>query len=269
MTFRTAVPVCGLLPTAACDLQHGYAKRFLFIAGIARPSELLLHKKPKELITPILIHDGKHYVVEWDLGAPLAWTPGDLAKQLESGNFERVRRFRSVFSLQLQRLFTSSLSRVGTPVMPPMQHWTGVTISYKDQNGLLHQLASVKPADRKAVVLIGRTESTYVDRLMLESEVVGELRVGMLKVDVNSLAANERGKWETAIQERELFSKLEEGISYTRDRLERSFSGSGYDIVTVVGPYLEQAKNPINAERKVTNPQHGPLIIELEMPDPL
>ena len=87
--------------TAACDLQHGYAKRFMFIAGIAWPSELLLHKKSKELITPILIHDGKRYVIEWDLGAPVAWTPSELAKQLESGNFMRVRRFRPVFSLQL------------------------------------------------------------------------------------------------------------------------------------------------------------------------
>lgn len=253
--------------TAACDLQHGYAKRVLFLAGVAKPSELLLHKKPDALRTPVLIHDGKHYVVEWDRSAPVAWTRNDVAKQLESRVFERVRRFRSVFSLQLQQLFTSYLSRVGTPVMPPVQHLTGATISYASQDGLLHQLASVSPADGKAVVLVGRTEDKPVDRLVLAPEIVSELRVAMQNVDANSLAPKYRERWEAAMQNRELFSKMEgEGITYSRGGIARSFKGSEYDIVTVVGPYLEQS--PITAERKIVG-DYGPLIFELQVPDPL
>lgn len=267
--FAKGERIALVVLTAACDIQHGNAKRFLFIAGVARPSELQLHKKPNASLTPILIHDGKHYVVEWELGAPVAWTSKEVADQLESGNFERVRRFRSLFSLQLQQLFTSSLSRVGTPVMPPVQHLTGATISYKDQNGGLHQLVSFKPADRKAVVLVGRTEREHVDRLMLAPDVVSELRIDMQKVDKNNLTANEREKWETAVQNRELFSRMEgEGIPYSRSGSARSFKGSGYDIVTVVGPYIEQGKSPINAERIIRG-DHGPLIVELEIPEPM
>ncbi|MCI0392982.1 MAG: hypothetical protein MOB07_29975, partial [Acidobacteria bacterium] len=265
--FAKGERIALVVLTAACDLQHGNAKRFLFIAGVARPSELQLHKKPNASLTPILIHDGKHYVVEWDLGAPVAWTPKEVDDQLEMGNFERVRRFRSLFSLQLQQLFTSSLSRVGTPVMPPVQHLAGATISYKDQNGGLHQLVSFKPVDRKAVVLVGRNEREHVDRLMLAPNVVSELRIDMQKVDKNSLTASEREKWETAVQNRELFSKMEgEGIPYMRSGSARSFKGTAYDIVTVVGPYIEPGKSPINAERVVRG-EHGPLIVELEVPD--
>lgn len=248
--------------TAACDLQHGNASRFLFIAGVAKPSELLFHKKPKALLTPMLIHDGRRYVIEWDLGTPIAWTPREAARQLESGNFERVRRFRSLFSLQLQQLFTSSLSRVGTPVMLPVQHLAGAKVSYKDQAGVLHQLTVVRPADRQAVLMVGRGEKSHFDVLMLSPELVKELRIEMQKVDTNSLAERERAMWETAVRDRQLFSKMEEGIPYKRDGSERSFSKTEYDIVTVIGPYIDQT--PVSPERTIRG-NHGPLIIELEI----
>lgn len=248
--------------TAACDLQHGNANRFLFIAGVAKPSELLFHKKSKATLTPMLIHDGRHYVIEWDLGTPIAWTPRETARQLESGNFERVRRFRSLFSLQLQQLFTSSLSRVGTPVMPPAQHLAGATISYKDQAGVLRPLTSVRPADRQAVLMVGRDEKSHFDILMLSPELVKDLRIEMQRVDTNSLAERDRATWEAAVRNRQLFSKMEEGIPYKRDRLERSFSNTEYDIVTVVGPYID--KTPVSPERTIKG-DHGPMIIELEI----
>jgi hypothetical protein len=264
--FARGERIALLVLTAACDLQHGNAKRFLFMAGVAKPSELLLHKKSKAPFTPIVIHDGRHYVINWDLGAPITWTPRELASQLDAGNFERVRRFRSLFSLQLQQQFTSALSRVGTPVIPPVQHLTGVTISYRDQEGVLRSLASVSPTDRQAVVLVGRDENANIDRLILAPEVVKDLQIDMQKVDVNNLAAKDREKWQNAVQNRELFSRMESGIPYSRSGLERSFKGSSYDVVTVVGPYLPQDKNPIGADRTLKGEQ-GPLIIELEMPD--
>jgi hypothetical protein len=264
--FTKGERIALVVLTAACDIQHGNAKRLLFIAGVAKPSELCFHLKPKALFTPILIHDGKRYVINWDLGAPVTWSPNEFAEQLRNGNFERVRQFRSLFSLQLQQLFTSSVARVGTPVIPPVQHLAGVTISYRDQNGTLQHVVSVKPADRKAVVLVGRNEHAHIDRLMLAPEVVSDLHVDIQKVDTNSIAANELGKWKTAVQNRELFLKMEEGMQYARDSMRRPFSGSSYDIVTVVGPYIENS--PITPERKI-NRNHGLLIIELEVPDPL
>jgi len=264
--FAKGERIALLVLTPACDLQHDYAKRFLFITGVARPSELLLHKKPKELVTPILFHDGKDYVIEWDLGNPVTWTRSELANHIKSDNFQRVRRFRSTFSIQLQQLFTSSLSRVGTPVMPPMQHSAGATISYKDQEGKLHQLISVTPSDRSAVVLIGRSENALIDRLILAPDVVGKLRVAMVKVDIEALPEKLREGWRISVEQRALFSKMEEGVPYSRDRLERSFKNSDYDIVTVVGPYVDPKKNPIDQERVIKG-DYGPLIIELEVPE--
>jgi len=254
-----------VLLTAACDIQHGNAKRFLFIAGVAKPSELLFHKKPSALLTPVLFHDDKHYVLEWDLGAPVAWTPKEAIQHLEAGDFERVRRFRPLFSLQLQQLFTSGLSRVGTLVMPPIQQLMGVRISYVDQNSDLRQLVAYKVVDRKAVALVGRDEEKFVDRLMLAPEVVGELRVAMQKVDVDSIAEKKRENWKSAVESRTLFAKMKEGIPYDRKGFARAFKGLSYDIVTVIGPYSDTEKGPITAERKLKGDQ-GPLIVELDIP---
>lgn len=265
--FAKGERIALLALTPACDLQHGYAKRFFFISGIAKPSELLLHKK-SESLTPILIHEEKQYVIEWDVGAPVAWSLNELEAQLnsETPNFERVRRFRSLFSLQLQQKFTSSLSRVGTPVMPPMQHLTGATISYRDNDGLLRQLATVSPPDRLAVLLVGREGRNFVDRLALDSQIVSELRVEMQGVDPVSIATNKRASWVAGVENREMYSKMEQGLSYSRNGIQRSFKGTEYDILSIIGPYVEN--NPIGAERTIRDPQYGPLIIELLLDSP-
>lgn len=253
--------------TPACDIQHSYAKRLFFIAGIAKPSELLLHKKQDALITPILIHNGTHYVVEWDLGAPVSWVPSDFAKQLQAGVFERVRRFRALFSLQLQQRFASNLSRVGTTVIPPLQHLAGATISYRDKAGNLQKLISFKPYDRQGVLLVGRDEDNNpIDRFMLDVEVISTLRIGMQSVDVENLQANQKEKWSEVVQKRDLFSKMEQGIPYARKGTNRPFTGLDYDIVMVIGPHAGQA-NPIT-DRTIKNNKAGPLIIELSLEAP-
>lgn len=259
--FANGERIALLTLTAACDLQHGNAQRFFFIAGIARPSELLFHKK-SDALTPILKHEDKEYVIEWYTGAPVAWSATDLERHLkgETANFQVVRQFRSLFSLQLQQKFTSSLSRVGIPVMPPMQYLAGATISYRDTDGLLHELISVRATDRLAVLLIGRDERNLIDRLVLDYRVISELRVAMEAVDSEKLPANMRAKWSAGVQSREMFFKMEQGVSYSRNGLERSFKGANYDILTVVGPY---ANTPISSERTIRDAQYGPLIIEL------
>jgi hypothetical protein len=251
--------------TPACDLQHRYAKRLFFLAGVAKPSELLLHRKQDALITPILIHQGTHYVVEWELGAPVSWVPSDFAKQLDAGVFERVRSLRPLFSLQLQQRFTSNLSRVGTPVMPPMQHVAGVTISYRDKNARLHKLISFKAYDRQALLLVGRDENNNpLDRLMLDVDAISAIRIEMQGVDPENLQANQKDRWSKALQKRDLFSKMEQGIPYARRGPNRPFTDSDYDIVTVIGPHAGQA-NPITPERTIRNNKAGPLIIELSL----
>jgi hypothetical protein len=246
----------------ACDLQHRNATRVLFIAGVAKPSELILHTKPTALWTPVLLHNDIRYTIHWDLGAPVAWTLVELSNQLEAGSFERVRRFRSLFSLQLQQLFTSSLSRVGTPVMPPIQFMTGVTISYVDKDGIAQTLVSAQAAEGKAVLLVGRTERDYVDRLTLAQELTSEVRVKMQKLDGSLLRERDRERWKNAIQTRELFSKMEEGMVYDRGAFKRPFSKSAYDVVTVIGSESEKEK-VITPDRRCKD-DLGPVLIEID-----
>lgn len=260
--FAKGERIALVLLTAACDIQHANAKRYLLIAGVAKPSELIFHKKPSPEITPVLFHNGKHYVVQWDLGAPISLMPSELKRHLESGTFERVRRFRSLFSLQLQQLFTSALSRVGTPVMPPMQHVSGLTVSVIGKADELKQLLSFSREERKAVVLVGRSERDVLDRLILAPQVVDDLRHAVQKVDINSLAEKQREKWAAAVGDREFFSKMKQGIPYERKGFGRAFKGSGYDVVSVLGPYME--KDPITADRKLKG-DFGPLILELKL----
>lgn len=263
--FAKGERIALLVLNAACDLQHEKVKRIFFIAGVARPSKLQRHTRPDMLLTPVLFHDGISYVVEWDPGAPVAWTLNDVAQQLnlEAPSFERVRRFRTVFSLQLQQRFTSDLSRVGTPVMPPMQHVTAARISYRDKSGHLHDLISIETENRQAILLVGwEKKKEYVDRLMLDLDVVSKLRIAMQKVDGNGIDQNLKARWIASVQNRELYSKMQEGIPYSRNTTKRSFSNTAYDIVTVIGPHLEQ-ENPIDAERTIKNQSMGPLIIEL------
>jgi hypothetical protein len=85
----------------------------------------------------------------------------------------------------------------------------------------------------------------------------------MQKVDANTLAANQRQKWSAALLNRETFSKMEQGLTYSRTGLERSFKGTDYDILTIVGPYVET--NPITGERTTHEKGLGPLIIELNL----
>ncbi|HZS47721.1 MAG TPA: hypothetical protein VFC63_21815, partial [Blastocatellia bacterium] len=262
--FGKGERIALLALTAACDLQHENATRFLFIAGVAKPSELILHKRPTPQLTPILIVDGKHYVVQWEIGAPVAMSENDFKDKIDSGVFIRVRRFRPLFSLQLQQLFTSSLSRVGTMVMPPAQHLAGVVISYRDQNRILRQLISLQPIDGKAVILVGRGVKDFIDKLILGPEVVSELRIAVNKVDVNTLNQNERQKWQSAVHTRELYSKMEEGIPFSREGLKAPFTGTTYDIVTVIGPYVKES--PINADRVISG-NANLLVIELKVSD--
>ena len=132
-------------------------------------------------------------------------------------------------------------------------------------DGLLHELVSVTAAERRAVVLVGRDEQKLVDRLVLDSELISELRVRMQRVDANTLAAGKRQQWTNAVASREIFIQLEQGLVYSRDGWKRSFRGTDYDILLIVGPYVEEGRSPISAQRTVQDQALGPLVIELSM----
>jgi hypothetical protein len=261
--FGKGERIALLATSAACDLQHGKVKRILFLAGVAKPSELVMHGRQRAELTPVLIHNDLRYAIKWDLGAPVAWMPSELNERLQSGAFERVRRFRSLFTLQLQQLFTSALSRVGTPVMPPVRHMASIVISYADKDANVQTLISTTAAEGKAVLLVGRTGEEYVDRLTLGQDLISDLRFKMQSLDAGTLAPQVREKWGAAIRTRDMFSRLEEGIRYKRSGLGRPFKDSPFDIVTVIGPVFE-GDPIITTDQKASKGPHGPLYIEID-----
>jgi hypothetical protein len=100
---------------------------------------------------------------------------------------------------------------------------------------------------------------------MLAPEVVGEVRSAMQKSAIDDLPEKSRDRWNAALESREFFSRMKEGIPYERKGFARAFKSLPFDVVTVIGPYSDKEKSPITAERKLKG-DHGPLIIELEIP---
>lgn len=101
-----------------------------------------------------------------------------------------------------------------------------MTISCRDSDGLLHQLASVNATiDERFCLLVAM--KGLIDRLVLDFQVVSELRARLQSVDPNNLPANKRDKWAAGVQDRDV---LKDGasLSYTRDGAERSFNGTEY-----------------------------------------
>jgi hypothetical protein len=102
---------------------------------------------------------------------------------------------------------------------------------------------------------------------MLDLDVVSKLRLAMQKVDADAIDKNLRLRWVDTVQKRELFTKMQEGIPYSRTSDQRAFANTAYDVVSVIGPHLAKA-SPIDADRVIKNQSMGPLIIEL-LSDPV
>jgi hypothetical protein len=254
-----------LVLTQACDLQQGNAKTVLFLAGVARPAELVFDTRPDALRTPSLIAEARRYLVEWEVGAPMSWTPEELKRRLAADSFRRMRRFRTLHALQLQQLFAGKLSRVGTPVMPPPRHGAGVDISYVNKEGRAVSLLVVPTEKRQAVVLVGRDKKKHTDHLVLSSELVDELRGAMRRVAVDRLSEKDRAKWSTVLADREFFASLEQRVPYDRNASKRPFAGKpAVDILQVVGPYVDPQNKPVKADGSADR-NAGPLIVDIKV----
>jgi hypothetical protein len=248
--------------TQSCDIQQGNAKRMLFLAGVARPAALSHHKRPEAKLTPSLLLGADQYVIEWEMTAPISWSFESLRQNIADGYYQRVRRFRSLYVLQLQQSFASALVRVGTPALMPLQHVAGVIISYRDVEGKVHEVLSASVGDRQAVAMVGRDENKHTDRLVLSPELVGSLKEALRSVAANTLPENRRADWKGAVGSREFFQLFEQGISYERDASVRSLAKTPFDVLQVVGPYAKSS--PIFANRTVEHKSKtGPLFIEI------
>lgn len=253
-----------LVVTQVCDLQRGGVGRLLFLPGIARPMDLRLHKRPDKLCTPILRTGEQVFVVNWQPEtAPFTCTEAELKTRLENGYYRRARRFRTIYALQLQQEFASSLTRVGTIVGPPVRHAVGLRVFFRSRDQNLTLLIELPDTPENAVAMVGRDSDGLVDLLALSPDAVERLRAALMTVDPQAVAAlgtkGEPKKWSDAVTARGLYRALEHGIRYKRDRRLRPLKDAD-DIVEIVGPFTAEKETPTVGEKFGPN---GPLIIHI------
>lgn len=116
-----------LVINAQCDLavRPGSSHRpsdaeqsILLLPGYLKPLDSDLKKFIA--FTELYQHDGVSFRIKWDTKKVLTIPHGQFAEWKDQMNCERVARLRLPYALEIQRSFAAELTRVGTPVTPPI-----------------------------------------------------------------------------------------------------------------------------------------------------
>ena len=146
--FRTDDKV-WLCITATCDLAFGptrpkRSKRsVLLIPGKLLPIEIEL--KPFERRMPrteLVWLDKKVYRILWDTKEVARTDWGDIMKWQAAKKAKRIARLHAPFALEIQRLFTADLTRIGMPVPPPLYSPQAVRLTCLDEHGVELELTT-------------------------------------------------------------------------------------------------------------------------------
>jgi hypothetical protein len=158
--------------TQACDLLQGNSTSVLFVPGSIHPYSSKFHKKPEGSRTPVLRVGDKQYVIDWDVGSPVAWPAKEISSRMgANGEYDTVRRFRTLYALKMQQLFTGNLGRVGTPAPVPARYPVQLKIFFRNASGEAVLLLETTAEEDKAVCLFGRdAENRTLSRLVLVPE---------------------------------------------------------------------------------------------------
>ncbi len=119
-----------LVITPQCDLEIRPAKgkeaqmepktgSILLLPGYLFPLDEKIPDRFKAH-TELYKRGEKVYQIGWDVKDARAIPHGDFTKWASSKKLEREARLRQTFALDIQRSFAADLSRIGTPVMPPI-----------------------------------------------------------------------------------------------------------------------------------------------------
>ena len=102
-------PISGAKSSLSILLLPGYLSSALYRGG----GEAKAKTEP-------YTHKGKNHRIEWDVKRPITIPRNDFEAWKKAEGFRRVTRLRLPFVLEVQRVFAASLTRVGTPVSPPI-----------------------------------------------------------------------------------------------------------------------------------------------------
>lgn len=160
----TPLPNLLLLINAQCDLEiRPQSSRRL---SDDRRSILLLPGKLKpldpagdqdKLKTALYQHDGGDYSIEWDTKKVLAIPHDRFTDWQEQEGYERVARLRLPFALEIQRAFAADLTRVGTPVTPPMYQSTTVRLLRRHATKRIYEAADPLQDEETAFLALTKT----------------------------------------------------------------------------------------------------------------
>jgi hypothetical protein len=220
----------------ACDLQHGEADRLIVLRGRVRLYSWRQHdNKQQKPRTPIMSVGKIRFSVEWDVLAPETWLLNEMAAKRAAG-YQRVRRFRMPFALQLQQAFIGRLGRVGTLAALPNRYAAGVRVFLRDRNNKAKLLAEAQIDADKAVCMVGRTgKNALKEWLLLSDGFLIELRRALRDVPEAELPSG-TPRVADLRENPEFFRQLKKGLSINREvpKGSKPFLGSGHDIVQIM-----------------------------------
>ncbi len=151
---------------AQCDLagqrrKYNASYSILFIPGKLIPIEDKLLKQDKaKPITQIILDEDNKYRILWDTKRVFSCEYGKIFVQIKQDmNYSRKYRLRLPYSLEVQQAFTLNISRVGIPVMPPVDipvlakvyynNGSGNNICLEEDNGVYITSKKINPIDDK------------------------------------------------------------------------------------------------------------------------
>lgn len=168
-------PDLFLLINAQCDLEirPNSSNR----SSIDERSILLLpgHLKPlleangdnAELKTELYEHEEERYRIEWNTKKVLAIPLDQFNDWKVHEKYERVARLRLPYALEIQRAFAANLTRVGTPVTPPIYQPATARLLRRHETEKTYVAADSLEDDETAFLVLARDGQNCVLTLPL------------------------------------------------------------------------------------------------------
>ena len=154
-----------LLINAQCDLAFRPSSEgtlesveqlaILLLPGFLKPvgHRSSNRSKPK---TELYQQNGQNNRVEWDTKNVRAIPVTEFREWTGKTGYERVARLRLPFALEIQRAFAADVTRVGSPIMPPIYQPISIQLLHPNPKGNAYESADGLEEDEAAFLVLTR-----------------------------------------------------------------------------------------------------------------
>ncbi|MDD2335168.1 MAG: hypothetical protein PHD01_01160 [Geobacteraceae bacterium] len=234
--------------TQACDLQQGNAKSILLINGKLKPYTVLTYRIPNAQRTPIIDIDGLFFVIDWNENWPITWPLDSLDELLGIdgviGKYTKIRRFRSLYGLQLQQRFIGNLGRVGTPSSMQATWPVGLAVFYRDAGGLAHELIDFPIGETSAACIAGRGEREKLENIIIYPETVRRICSGVSGLNDGDMLPQHLGPLRTNVTDPSFRRLLRGPLKFKSDSNSSPQDG-------LLGQVELRSKNPVQVGQRI------------------